>query len=141
MTLRQRLSGLSLLACLACLVALTARVEPAASEPVDGYCSPSGDYCHSVSKTDRGVFLSIATFSFTGRYLLCVRHLSSGYRDCKEFPLRRRDSIYSSRISFNRQFSQPHRGRWCATWHKFGSRLGPRDCFRYRGAVDRPAAR
>lgn len=104
---------------------------------LSGYCSPTGDYCTSVSRTNAGKYiLGINTFSFRGRYTLCARHVATGNRQCKRFRLRTSDGdIYKSNINFRRQFRPTFRGKWCATWRKFGGKLGPANCFGYRGPI------
>ena len=54
----------------------------------DRYCSPTGDYCTSAKRQAGAVKLSLSTFSFSGRYRLCVKP-TVGAQTCKSFPLRR----------------------------------------------------
>ena len=39
----------------------------------DRYCSPTGDYCTSAQRSGGAIKLRLATFSFSGRYRLCVK--------------------------------------------------------------------
>jgi hypothetical protein len=120
---------ISLIASLALFLAL---VGTADARVLKSYCSPSGDYCTAVSKSRGQYYLGIATFSFTGRYRLCARHVDSGQKICKRFRLRRRNGTYRSNRNFGADFNPPPNSRYCVTWHKAGSRLGKPLCFFYR---------
>jgi hypothetical protein len=119
------------------LVALTAAVASAllaspasAAPPRKAYCSPTGDYCTSVYRTKAGAIrFRIATFSFRGRYRLCVTapKRATGKRVvCKRFRLRRRGSLYVSDVGWRRHFPNKGHGIYQVAWFKFGNRLGPR---------------
>ena len=99
---------------------------------IKGYCSPSGDYCTSIRKSNGQYFAGINTFSFSGKYRLCARHVDSGQRVCKTFRLRRRGDNYVSNRNFGADLNPPPNSRYCVTWRKFGSRLGKPLCFFYR---------
>jgi hypothetical protein len=113
---------------LAALVAV-----PGAAKQIDGYCSPTGDYCTSVVERSGKTFLGISTFSFAGKYTLCTRTDRGADPQCKRFRLRKNDDFYRSFVKFNRYFDPKGSGNYCATWHKFGNRLGPRICFAFNG--------
>jgi hypothetical protein len=81
------------------------------------YCSPSGDYCVGVRSTGSAFLLSIATFSFSGRYKLCVTGPAG--RGCKTFRLRRNGKLNASTI----RFTPPTSGRHRATWSYGGATL------------------
>lgn len=119
----------SLIASLALFLALAASAD---ARVLKSYCSPSGDYCTAVSKSRGQYYLGIATFSFTGRYRLCARHVGSGRKICKRFRLRRRNGSYRSNRNFGADFNPPPNSRYCVTWRKAGSRLGKPLCFFYR---------
>ena len=121
--------AVSLIASLALFLALVATAD---ARILKSYCSPSGDYCTSVRKSNGQYFLGIATFSFSGKYRLCARHADSGQRLCKTFRLRHRGDNYVSNRNFAADFNPPPNSRYCVTWRKFGNRLGKPLCFFYR---------
>lgn len=96
----------------------------AAPNPVDSYCSPTGDYCQSIVRQNGRLRAKISTFSFTGTYQLCVRTPRAG-TDCNLFRLRR-DShdIYQGSIGLSRHFNLQPSGRYTVTWRYSGYRLG-----------------
>lgn len=121
--------AVSLIASLALFLALASTAD---ARILASYCSPSGDYCTSVKKVRGQYFTGINTFSFSGRYRLCARHVQSGQRVCKSFRLRRRGDNYVSNRNFGADLNPPPNSRYCVTWRKFGSRLGKPLCFFYR---------
>ena len=90
----------------------------------DKYCSPTGDYCTSAAMSGGAVKLRLATFSFSGRYKLCVKP-SIGARTCKTFPLRRRSGQWVSDVLWYRHFPNRGTGIYTVTWFYGGMRLGP----------------
>jgi hypothetical protein len=88
------------------------------------YCSPTGDYCTSATPSGGVVKLRLATFSFSGRYRLCVKP-STGARTCKTFPLRRRSGQWVSEVAWYREFPNRGTGIYTVTWFYGGQRLGP----------------
>jgi hypothetical protein len=88
------------------------------------YCSPTGDYCTSATRSDGTVKLRLATFAFSGRYKLCVKP-SAGGRLCKTFPLRRRSGGWVSEVRWYRHFPNAGTGLYTATWFYGKTRLGP----------------
>ena len=123
-------AAVSLAASLVLFLALAATAD---ARILKGYCSPSGDYCTSVKKTNRGQYLlGISTFSFRGKYRICARHAASGQQVCKTFRLRRRGDNYVSNKNFGAAFNPPPNSRYCVSWRKFGNRLGRTLCFFYR---------
>jgi hypothetical protein len=129
--LRRTSRGIAALAAGMLLLALAAL--PSQAKVVDGYCSRTGDYCTSVVDRAGETFLGISTFSFTGRYRLCTRTEEGADRKCKRFRLRKDGDTYRSFVKFSRHFSPQGTDRYCASWHKLGSRLGPRICFAFTG--------
>jgi hypothetical protein len=108
-------------------VALAALLLPAAAAAGavrDRYCSPTGDYCTSAQRSGGAVKLRVATFSFSGRYRLCVKPPGRA-ATCKTFPLRRRAGQWVSEVLWYRQFPNRGNGRYAVTWHYGGVRLGP----------------
>lgn len=96
----------------------------------DSYCSPSGDYCLSVYTKRGRIKLSVATFSFRGRYGLCVRP-PKGNTTCRHFRLQRHGDIYKDKVDFARHFPHRRSGRYTAIWHKSGHRLRKPLHFKY----------
>ena len=109
------------------VVALT--LSPAAAQARSSYCSPSGDYCTGVLKKNGQVLLRISTFSFSGKYRLCVR-APSGRATCKSFTLTKtKMGIFASTKSWSKHFPSGGKGTYRVRWQKFGSNLGPRLSF------------
>jgi hypothetical protein len=94
----------------------------------DRYCSPTGDYCTAATRSGGAVKLRLATFSFSGRYKLCVKP-SVGARACKSFPLRRRSGQWVSDVPWYRHFPNRGAGVYTVTWFYGGTQLGPRLSF------------
>jgi hypothetical protein len=113
---------------------LVAGGSAAEAKRVDGYCSRTGDYCTSVVRRSGDTFLGIATFSFSGKYTLCTRTPEGADRECKRFRLRKEGDLYRSFVKFAPHFTPEGHGRYCASWHKFGRRLGTRVCFAFTGS-------
>jgi hypothetical protein len=90
----------------------------------DKYCSPTGDYCTSAERSGGAVKLRLATFSFSGRYRLCVKP-TTGAATCKTFPLRRRSGQWVSSVTWYRNFPNRGTGLYTVTWRYGGVRLGP----------------
>ena len=114
------------------VLAFGAAVAPA--KVIDGYCSPTGDYCTSAVIRHGATYLGISTFSFTGKYQLCTVTEDGHGRRCKRFRLRKNGDLYRSFVRFEKHFSPEEIGNYCASWHKFGARLGPKVCFAFAGA-------
>jgi hypothetical protein len=113
-------AAVSLLFVLAVLVT----AATAAGAYRDKYCSPTGDYCTSAVRSGGAVKLRLATFSFSGRYKLCVRRAGRA-RTCKTFPLLRRSGLWVSEVRWYRNFPNQGTGLYTATWFYGGTRLGP----------------
>jgi hypothetical protein len=90
----------------------------------DRYCSPTGDYCTSAQRSGGAVKLRLATFSFSGRYRLCVKP-TRRTATCKSFPLRRRGDQWLSEVTWYKNFPNLGTGLYTVTWHYGGVRLGP----------------
>jgi hypothetical protein len=90
----------------------------------DRYCSPTGDYCTSAQRSGGAVKLRLATFSFSGRYRLCVKPIRRA-ATCKSFPLRRRGDQWLSEVTWYKNFPNLGTGLYTVTWHYGGVRLGP----------------
>lgn len=105
-------------------LAAVAMAAPAA-EARSGYCSPSGDYCTSVSRPNGKVLLRIGTFSFSGKVRLCVRP-PRGDATCKLFRLRRSGGgILAASKGWAKHFPDRGKGTYRVRWQKFGGNLGP----------------
>jgi len=113
------------LALLATAAALVLALAPGAGARIrDRYCSPTGDYCTSAQKQAGAVKLILSTFSFSGRYRLCVKP-TVGAQTCKSFPLRRRGDVWRSVVTWHRNFPNRGTGIYRVTWFYRGTRLGP----------------
>jgi hypothetical protein len=122
----------AVIAALSVCLLLAAPPASAKIRTLDSYCSPSGDYCTAVQRRDGRVNLLIRTFSFRGRYRLCVRP-PGGRRECRSFKLvATRHGIFASRIDLSRNFSLRARGRYAVSWRKGRTKLGPTLHFRKR---------
>ena len=99
----------------------------------DKYCSPTGDYCTSAERSGGAVKLRVATFSFSGRYRLCVKPTRRA-ATCKTFPLRRRNGLWVSNVTWYTNFPNRGTGLYTVTWHYGGVRLGPPLTFAIAGS-------
>jgi hypothetical protein len=109
---------------LAVALAVSLMAAAAAGAVPDRYCSPTGDYCTSSGRVADAVKLRLSTFSFWGRYRLCVKP-TSGAQTCRSFPLRRRGDVWRSDVTWYRNFPNRGTGVYRVTWHYGGVRLGP----------------
>jgi hypothetical protein len=110
---------------LAVVLAVSLLPVAAASGAVrDRYCSPTGDYCTSSGRVAGAVKLRLSTFSFPGRYRLCVKP-ASGAQTCKSFLLHRHGDVWRSDVTWYRNFPNRGTGLYRVTWHYSGVRLGP----------------
>lgn len=119
--------ALAAAACLLIPASVSARMRA-----IDSYCSPTGDFCTYVARSGGRIKLVVRTFSFRGRYKLCVKPPRRS-RQCHSYRLiPRRHGIYASRIDFARHFSHRASGRYTVSWHQSGFRIGPPLHFRKR---------
>jgi hypothetical protein len=114
----------------AAVLAVTAALLSPAAPPAS-YCSPSGDYCIAVRGSGHAALLELATFSFTGRYRLCVAD-PQARKSCRSFALQRRGDLYRSRVLWSANFPRRGPGVYRVTWHYMGVRLGLPLRFRVR---------
>ncbi len=106
------------------LLALAAPAS-ASAQARDSYCSPTGDYCTSVTERGGGYLLRLATFSFRGPVRVCVEP-PKGRGTCKRFQIRKgKAGIYVSSVRWGRHFPDRGKGTYRVRWQKFGSTLGP----------------
>ena len=105
----------------AAVVALALAAAAPGANP-DRYCSPTGDYCTAATRSAGAVKLRLATFSFSGRYRLCVK---KGAQTCKSFPLRKRGEQWVSEVTWYKNFPNRGTGIYTVTWFYGGVRLGP----------------
>jgi hypothetical protein len=108
----------------ALVVASLVAAHGAAAAPRDRYCSPTGDYCTSAERKAGAVKLSVSTFSFSGRYRLCVKPTTAA-QTCKSFPLRRRGALWRSEVTWYKNFPNRGTGLYRVTWSYGSIRLGP----------------
>ena len=110
---------------LALVTAVTLGLAAGASGAVrDKYCSPTGDYCTSAQKKAGAIKLTLSTFSFSGRYRLCVKPTGAA-QTCKSFPLRRRGDQWVSEVRWYQNFPNRGTGLYTVAWLYGGVRLGP----------------
>ena len=106
------------------MVIASLSVVPAA-QARSSYCSPTGDYCTSVVTKRGAIYLKIGTFSFSGRYRLCVTP-PRGKTSCESFRLRAgKYGIYNSAIRWSRHFPRAGKGTYRVKWKLGRDRLGP----------------
>jgi hypothetical protein len=109
----------------ALVLAVLLTVAAAASSAFrDNYCSPTGDYCTSAERSGGAVKLRLSTFSFSGRYRLCVKPTRRA-ATCKTFPLRRQKGQWVSNVTWYKNFPNQGTGLYTVTWRYGGVRLGP----------------
>ena len=117
-------------------VAAAGLAAPAAAGPksseIDAYCSPTGDYCLQVLTRNGRVKFGIRTFSFKGRYEICVK--SPAGHECATFKLDREGDTWTDRVDWARNFAAVP-GRYRVVWKLGGTRLGEALRFRVRGPV------
>jgi hypothetical protein len=106
------------------VIASLALAAPASGVMRDKYCSPTGDYCTSAVRSAGAVKLRLSTFSFSGRYRLCVTPTRRA-ATCKSFPLRRSGDQWVSAVTWYKNFPTHGTGFYRVTWHYGGVRLGP----------------
>ena len=110
-------------------VLAAAAVAPAPAEAT-GYCSPTGDYCHSAGKRDGVVRLTLDTFAFRGRVRVCVT-APDDRRTCRRFRLRRRaNGVHGFSVRWSAHFPDRGPGRYRVRFRYAGTSLGPADSFR-----------
>jgi len=112
---------------------LFAASAPAAPKPVAAYCSPTGDFCQGIFRAKGRLRADISTFSFRGRYRLCLRSRMYG-NQCRTFRLRRTGhGIYRGRVTLSRHFRMRSAGRYSVLWRSpDGYRIGRKLRFRKR---------
>ena len=94
------------------------------------YCSSTGDLCYGQVRGVRPVALQIDLFAkYFARYSLCVQR-PGRKRVCKSFRIRKRGSLYGSRVSWRRYFPHQGHGGYRARWRQSGRALGPTIHFR-----------
>jgi hypothetical protein len=106
------------------LLASAALLLTPAAPPPTSYCSPTGDYCIAVKRRGGAVFLELATFSFRGRYRLCVTD-PTGRCACRSFRLRRGGDLYLSRIRWHTSFPRRGPGVYRVRWQYTSAQVGP----------------
>lgn len=107
------------------LALLAGVLVPGTAQAHSTYCSPTGDYCTGVVNGKRGIALRISTFSFSGRYRLCVRG-PDGKANCGRFSLMKtKRGIFQSTKGWRKNFPDRGRGTYRVRWQKFGRNLGP----------------
>ena len=120
---------LVLVLCIACLSLWPLAAQAGSSgRELDSYCSPSGDYCTSISRSAKGeLVFSLRTFAFTDKYKLCVEApVKNEPRECGYwFPRDRGNGVYGSNVAFKQHFFYKGPGTYRVSWwYGDGNRLG-----------------
>lgn len=91
---------------------------------LDNYCSPSGDFCSTVVRSNGRIKLELRTFSFQGPYTLCVR-APGALAECHDYVLTPdKHNVYQDRVDFARNFVHAAKGRYVVTWKRAELRIG-----------------
>jgi hypothetical protein len=122
----------SLLVLSICVAALSASPlaaqASASSRVLDSYCSPSGDYCTSITRSAKGkIVLSLRTFALTDKYKLCVEApVRKEPRECGYWWTKDKgNGLYVSKVLMRDHFFFKGPGRYRITWwYGDGNRLG-----------------
>ena len=114
------------------LIVSTATMTTAspATRVLDGYCSPSGDYCTAVLRKDDGtiVFTIRAFANYFGRAEACV---TKETRICRSRSPREHDGLFDWTIRWQGNYPREGTGRYTVRWlDESGGRLGPALHFR-----------
>ena len=126
-----RLARVVLSVVLAAVVSLT--VVPAAgasSHLVDGYCSPSGDYCTQiVKKADGTIVFSIRAFAnYFGKATACVKKET---RVCHSTSPRKGNHLYFWNIRWQGNYPKEGPVEYTVHWrYSVGNPIGPALYFR-----------
>jgi hypothetical protein len=118
----------------ALVVGVSAVAPPAASAKarvVDGYCSPSGDYCTSIlKKADGTIVFTIRAFAnYFGKAMACVKKQT---RVCHTTSPEKGDVLYEWRIRWQGRYPKEGAGRYKVRWRdaSSGAAIGPALYFR-----------
>ncbi len=121
-----KLAGVCLLAAVFLFPAraIAAQVR-AADAIVDSYCSPTGDFCQSISRKGSGdLDFKITTFSFRGGVDVCVRKRGRG-RICQRRGLKPiGHGLFEASARWGRNWPNLGRGSYFVSWYSGGSRIG-----------------
>jgi hypothetical protein len=114
-------------------VVLSAVMLPAASattKVVDGYCSPSGDYCTSiVKKADGTIVFKIRAFAdYFGRATACVTKETRACRSTS--PGTDAHDLFVWSIRWQGHYPKEDPGRYKVRWLSGGEPIGPALYFR-----------
>jgi hypothetical protein len=121
--------GAVLLACLAAAVSLVP-AGAQASKVVNSYCSPSGDFCQYILRSNGKIKLEMRQFPLRGNYKLCVKPPGRGY-SCRVFRWKKSGPIFKSTVTFSRHFPSRKAGRYKVQWRTAdGYKLGKSLSFR-----------
>lgn len=96
--------------------------DKAKGSTLDSYCSPTGDYCLAVTRRHGRIKFEISTFSFSGKYEICVKGPAG--RECKSSKLRDEGNLYSDRVDWLKKFDSAGPGRQKVVWKLSGTTLG-----------------
>ena len=106
--------------------------EAQASKVINSYCSPSGDFCQYILRSDGKIKLEMRQFPLRGNYKLCVKPPGRGYT-CKSFRWKKSGPIFKSTVTLARHFPSKGSGRYKVQWKTAdGFKLGKTLSFRKR---------
>ena len=96
--------------------------DKAKRSTLESYCSPSGDFCTAVTRRGGRIKFEISTFSFSGKYDICVKGPAG--KECKSSKLQSEGNLYSDRVDWLRKFASAGPGRQKVVWKLSGTTLG-----------------
>jgi hypothetical protein len=100
----------------------TAGQAESRKQPLESYCSPTGDYCVAITDRRGRIKFELSTFSFKGRYRICVKN--PGGKECHRYKLHRDGDTWSDRVDWARNFEVEVPARYTVVWRFGGQRLG-----------------
>ena len=115
-------------------IATTALGGSGQTEVVDSYTSDSDLYTTSIVIRDQRVKFELATYTFQGRYEICVKQVR-GVRRCREFKLERFGDFWMDRVDWARFYDEDV-GDYKVVWKRKGERLGEPLEFEVEGPVE-----
>ena len=91
----------------------------------DAYCTPTGDFCTSLTKIHGVRTIRLTTFSFRGYVRVCITHRQR--TDCRRFRLARlpdTPSLYEFKVQWRRHFPYRGPGRYFVRFSQSGFPIG-----------------
>lgn len=94
-------------------------------DAASGFCSETGDFCTSATKTKGVRQLWIGTFAHRGSVDICVKAAGDGEAVCKSRKLREKKSLYSASVKWSTNYPREPKGKRTVTFSIDGSQIGP----------------